>query len=48
MIRKVTFIIFLLSLLIAFFDTATAMPVTGNGGDITIIWDTGANKIFKL
>ena len=36
------------SLLIAFFDTATAMPVTGNGGDITIIWDTGANKIFKL
>lgn len=36
------------SRLIAFFDTATAMPVTGNGGDITIIWDTGANKIFKL
>jgi hypothetical protein len=36
------------SLLIAFFDTATAMPVTGNGGDITIIWDTGSNKIFKL
>ena len=36
------------SRLIAFFDTATAMPVTGNGGDITIIWDTGSNKIFKL
>lgn len=36
------------SYLVAFFDTATAMPVTGNGGDITIIWDTGSNKIFKL
>jgi len=29
-------------------DTATGLPVTPNGGDITIAWDNGANKIFKL
>jgi len=23
-------------------------PVTPNGGDITIVWDNGTNKIFKL
>jgi hypothetical protein len=34
--------------LIAFFDSAIGMPVSGNGGDITIVWDTGANKIFKI
>jgi hypothetical protein len=34
--------------LIALIDTATNLPVTGNGGDISITWDTGANKIFKL
>ena len=33
---------------IAFIDTATGLPVTPNGGDITITWDNGANKIFKL
>lgn len=36
------------SRLIAFIDTATGLPVTPNGGDITIQWDAGANKIFKL
>ncbi len=36
------------SLLIAYIDTATNLPVTPNGGDITIAWDNGANKIFKL
>ena len=36
------------SRLIAFIDTATGLPVTPNGGDITIAWDAGANKIFKL
>lgn len=36
------------STLIAFIDTATGLPVTPNGGDITITWDSGANKIFKL
>jgi len=36
------------SRLIALVDTATGLPVTPNGGDITVQWDTGANKIFKL
>jgi len=36
------------SRLIAYIDTATGLPVTPNGGDITIQWDNGANKIFKL
>ena len=35
-------------LLTAYIDTATGLPVTPNGGDITIQWDSGANKIFKL
>ena len=34
--------------LIAYIDTATGLPVTPNGGDISITWDGGANKIFKL
>jgi hypothetical protein len=29
-------------------DTATGLPVTPNGGDIMVQWDSGANKIFKL
>lgn len=29
-------------------DTATGLPVTPNGGDITITFDAGSNKIFKL
>lgn len=34
--------------LIAYIDSATGLPVTPNGGDITITWDNGTNKIFKL
>ena len=34
--------------LIAAYDTATNLPITPNGGDITIQWDSGANKMFKL
>ena len=34
--------------LVAYIDTATGLPVTPNGGDITVTWDTGTNKIFKL
>ncbi len=34
--------------LIAYIDTGTGLPFTPNGGDITIQWDNGANKIFKL
>lgn len=33
---------------IALIDTGTNLPVTPNGGDITVAWDNGANKIFKL
>ena len=29
-------------------DTATGLPVTPNGGNITVQWDSGSNKIFKL
>lgn len=36
------------SWLIAMIDTATGLPLTPNGGDVTITWDDGANKIFKL
>ena len=36
------------SRLILNIDTATGLPVTPNGGDITVTWDDGANKIFKL
>lgn len=36
------------SRLIAYIDSATGLPVTPNGGNITIQWDSGANKIFKL
>lgn len=34
--------------LIACIDTATGLPVTPNGGDINVTWDSGSNKIFKL
>jgi hypothetical protein len=34
--------------LIAYIDTITGFPLATNGGDIQIIWDSGANKIFAL
>ena len=34
--------------LIAYIDTATGLPVTPNGGDIIVAWDTGTNKIYTL
>lgn len=34
--------------LIAYIDTATGLPVTPNGGDISVAWDSATNKIFKL
>lgn len=34
--------------LVAFIDTATGLPITPNGGDIIVTWDTGTNKIFRL
>lgn len=36
------------SRLIAYIDTATGLPLTPNGGNVTVAWDSGANKIFKL
>lgn len=36
------------SRLIAYIDTATGLPTTPNGSDIIVVWDSGANKIFKL
>lgn len=36
------------SRLIAYIDTATGLALTPNGGDVTITWDSGASKIFKL
>lgn len=36
------------SRLVAYIDSGTGLPVTTNGGNITITWDSGANKIFKL
>lgn len=34
--------------LIAYLDSVTGLPVTPNGGDINLTWDSGANRIFKL
>lgn len=36
------------SRLIAYVDTATGLPVTPSGADITVTWDNGSNKIFAL
>lgn len=32
---------------IAYIDTATGLPITPNGGDIIVVFDNGANRIFK-
>jgi hypothetical protein len=29
-------------------DTATGLPFTPTGGDVTVVWDNGTNKIMKL
>lgn len=34
--------------LIALFDIGAGLPITTNGGDITISFDNGTNKIFKI
>lgn len=34
--------------LVAVLTSGSGLPVTPNGGNITIAWDTGANKIFAL
>lgn len=34
--------------LFVYWDTMSGLPVTPNGQDLTVIWDNGANKIFRL
>lgn len=34
--------------LIAYIDTATGLPITPSGVNITITWDNGTNKIFAI
>ncbi len=34
--------------IIAYIDTATGLPFTPGGSNVTIAWSTGANKIFTL
>jgi hypothetical protein len=34
--------------LIAFLDTVTGLPFTPSGSDVTVRWNDGPNKIFKL
>lgn len=34
--------------LICCIDTATGLPVTPSGGNITVVWSSGSSKIFKL
>lgn len=36
------------SRVIAYLDSAGGLPITPNGGNITVAFDSGANKIFKL
>ena len=36
------------SRLIAYITSAVGLPVTPNGGTITVVFDSGPNKIFKL
>ena len=33
---------------IAWIDTGTGIPIKPAGGDISIVWDNGGNKIFSL
>jgi hypothetical protein len=34
--------------LVAYINSATGLPFTPSGGDVTVSWDNGSNKIFKL
>lgn len=34
--------------LIAYLDSGTGLPTTPNDGNINVVWDAGANKIFRL
>lgn len=34
--------------LIAYIDTATGLPVSAGATQVDVVWDSGANRIFKL
>ncbi len=34
--------------LLAYMDSVTGLPVTPTGANISIFWDNGANKIFRI
>ena len=34
-------------LLLVWIDTSTGLPITSNGGDIIVTWDSGTNRIFR-
>jgi len=36
------------SRLIAYVDSATGLPILPNGGDITVVFSSGASKIFAI
>jgi hypothetical protein len=36
------------SQLVAYIDTATGLPTASGQTSVTVTWDTGANKIFRL
>ena len=36
------------SYLIAYIDNAPSFPITTDDTNVTVVWDTGANGIFKL
>ena len=36
------------SRLVAYIDSATGLPILPNGGDISVAFSSGANKIFSL
>jgi hypothetical protein len=34
--------------LICYIDTGTGLPFTPNGGDVTVSWNSGSDRIFRL
>jgi hypothetical protein len=36
------------STLLVFIDVATGLPLTPDGGNVTVQWDNGGNRIFRL
>lgn len=36
------------SRLLCYIDTAGGLPVTPGGGDIFVVWDNAANKLFRI